>query len=64
MRLANEERAQLIAELLDSLKPPETRSNEDWIAEVERRARDALAGSAGISWKRARDPVTERLARK
>jgi putative addiction module component (TIGR02574 family) len=65
--LPDKERAEVIAELLDSLPPSdpaESRSNEEWIAEVERRARAALAGSAGLSWEQARMQITERLERK
>ena len=50
-------RAELVIELLDSLEPPlsgEQRTDDAWIAEVERRARAALAGSPGISWDEAR----------
>jgi putative addiction module component (TIGR02574 family) len=65
--LPDKERAEVIAELLDSLPPldpVESRSDEEWIAEVERRARAALAGSAGLSWEQARMQITERLERK
>ncbi len=64
--LPDKERAEVIAELLDSLppsNPAESRSNEEWIAEVERRARAALAGSTGLSWEQARMQITERLER-
>ncbi|MFZ0887933.1 MAG: addiction module protein [Candidatus Binataceae bacterium] len=65
--LAEDERAEVVAQLLDSLRPAgpsEARSDEDWIAEVERRARAALAGAPGLSWEQARAQVTEHLARK
>ena len=62
--LPDKERAEVIAELLDSLPPSDaadSRSDEEWIAEVERRARAALAGSAGVSWEQARMELTRRL---
>jgi len=65
--LPDKERAEVIAELLDSLPPSdpaESRSDEEWIAEVERRARAALAGSTGLSWEQARMEIAERLERK
>ncbi len=55
--LPENERAEVIAELLESLPPAgpsEARSDEEWIAEVERRARAALAGSSAVSWEQAR----------
>jgi len=65
--LPDKERAEVITELLDSLPPSdpaESRSDEEWIAEVERRARAALAGSAGLSWEQTRTEIAERLERK
>ena len=64
--LPEKERAEVIAELLDSLPPsnPEPRSDEEWIAEIERRARAALAGSAGLTWEQARVEISERLEHK
>ena len=65
--LPGKERAELIAELLDSLPPAgptQARSDEEWIAEVERRARAALGGSSALSWEQARAEITERLPRK
>ena len=65
--LPDKERAEVIAELLESLPPSdpaESRSDEEWIAEVERRARAALAGSASLSWEQARMQIRERLERK
>jgi putative addiction module component (TIGR02574 family) len=65
--LPDKERAEVIAELLDSLPPGdpvESRSDEEWIAEVERRASAAFAGSPGLSWEQASMEITERLERK
>ncbi|MDO8433571.1 MAG: addiction module protein [Candidatus Binatus sp.] len=67
MLLPDAERAELVSELLDSLPRPTTgdeRSDEQWIAEVERRAREALSGSGGLSWEAARAQVSEHLPRK
>ena len=65
--LPDNERAEVVAELLDSLPPvgpSEARSDEEWIAEVERRARAALAGSSALSWEQVRTEITEYLPHK
>lgn len=62
LELSSEERADLAYELLSSLEAkPEQRSEEEWIAEVERRARAALAGAPATPWPEARDQIAERL---
>jgi hypothetical protein len=66
LELAPEERADVAFELLqslDSLPAPEL-TDEGWIAEIERRARAALAGEPGILWPEARRRVEERLQRR
>ena len=40
----------------------ETRSEEEWLAEIERRARAARAGSPGVSWETARAEIERRRA--
>lgn len=65
LKLAPDERAKLVAELLATLEPDlpgERRSQREWIDEIERRARLALAGSPGVSWPDARDQVRSRLS--
>ena len=67
LQLPDDQRAGLVAELLDSLEPTvpsEGRSEAEWIAEVQRRARAAIAGQPGIPWDQALAQVTERLAHK
>jgi Putative addiction module component len=53
LALSDDQRAGLAAELLASLPPPatraEARSEDEWLAEIERRCRAALAGSPGIA---------------
>ena len=64
LALSPKEPAELVIEVLDSLEPPlsgEQRTDDAWIAEVERRARAALAGSPGISWDEARARIRDRL---
>ena len=64
LELSDEERAGLVVELLDSLGPQpgsEQRSDEAWIAEVERRARAAIEGSPAVSWDEARSQIKDRL---
>lgn len=64
LQLSEEERARVAAELLASLEPDiETRDEEAWIAEVERRARAAVDGLPGLSWEETRTRVEERAAR-
>jgi hypothetical protein len=51
--------------LLASLDPdvPGGRDREaDWIAEIERRARAAIAGRPGVSWPEARAQILDRLS--
>jgi len=49
MRLPEDEREDLAAQLLDSLEPPRGISIDDR-SEIERRAAEARSGVAGISW--------------
>ena len=65
LRLSADQRAELISELLATLEPDtpsERRTEADWIAEIERRARAAVAGSPGVSWTEARAQVQNRLS--
>jgi hypothetical protein len=65
LRLPENERARVAAELLASLEPDvEARDGEAWIAEVERRARAAINGVPGLSWdETTRTSVEERVSR-
>lgn len=63
LQLPEDQRAGLAADLLDSLEPAvpgEGRSEAEWIAEVQRRARAAIAGTPGIPWDQALAQVTDR----
>jgi len=65
LKLAPEERAKIVAELLATLEPDlpsERRSEGEWIQEIERRALAATAGSPGVSWAEARNQVQSRLS--
>ena len=65
LQLPENERAGLAADLLDSLPPiPDQRSGQDWIDEVERRARAALTGEPGVPWAEAQALIRERLRRR
>lgn len=65
LALSQRERAELAADLLASLPhPPDDRDSAEWIEEIERRARAALAGEAGVSWEEARSAAERRIARK
>lgn len=66
LALPDEQRADLAAELLASLPPAtpaEARSEDEWLAEIERRSRAALAGSAGIPWEEAKAEIRRRLGK-
>ena len=64
LQLSEGERARVAAELLASLDPDvETRDEEAWIAEVERRAQAAIAGLPGLSWEDTRTRIEERVSR-
>jgi putative addiction module component (TIGR02574 family) len=66
LQLPEEQRAKLAIELLDSLEPAiptQSRSEADWLAEIERRAHAAHAGEAGVSWDEVRAQITNRLPR-
>jgi hypothetical protein len=67
LRLGEEERAALAAELLASLEPnvpAEGRGEAEWLEEIERRARAALEGRLGIPWPEARAGIEDRLRRR
>ena len=58
------ERAALAADLLASIDPPAKLTEEEWLAEVERRARSARDGSLGIPWAEARLRLEDSLRSK
>ena len=66
LQLSEDQRAELTWGLLDSLSlpPAEGRSDEEWLAEIERRARAALSGEPGIPWEEAQAEIRHRLARR
>lgn len=63
LQLPEDERAELVCGLIDSFGVPKDleRTDEEWIAEIERRARAAIAGEPGIPWEEVRAAVTRRL---
>jgi hypothetical protein len=64
LKLAPDERARIVAELLATLEPDlpsQGRGDAEWIQEIERRARAAMAGSPGVFWTEARDQIRSRL---
>ena len=63
--IRTDERTRIVADLLATLEPDlpsERRSESEWLEEIERRARAALAGSPGVSWSEARDQIRSRLS--
>jgi putative addiction module component (TIGR02574 family) len=62
MALNESERARLVTELLGTLEPESSTKSlgdADWIVEIERRARAALAGRPAISWDEARKRIED-----
>jgi putative addiction module component (TIGR02574 family) len=67
LKLAPDERARIVAELLASLEPDvpsDRRTEAEWIDEIERRARAAIAGNLGVPWATAFDQIQSRLSRR
>ena len=65
LELSEDQRAALAYDLLNSLEPAPAVEEDDqeWIAEIERRAQAALDGEPGIDWEEARSAIQQRLAR-
>lgn len=67
LKLAPDERARIVAELLASLEPDvpsDRRTEAAWLDEIERRARAAIAGNPGVPWATAFDQIQSRLSRR
>jgi putative addiction module component (TIGR02574 family) len=67
LKLPPDERARIVAELLASLEPDvpsDRRTEAEWIDEIERRARAAIAGNPGVPWATAFDQIQSRLSRR
>jgi hypothetical protein len=65
LKLTPDERGRLVAELLATLEPdvPTQKHDEaEWLREIERRARIAMAGDPGMSWTEARSQTQNRLS--
>ncbi len=65
LKLGADERAQVAAELLATLEPDipsQQRTETEWIQDVERRARAAMAGTPGLPWTEARAQIGRRLS--
>lgn len=63
LELPAEERDALAAKLLENLEaPPDTRTDAEWAAEIERRAREAVKPDwTGQSWEEVRADVERSL---
>ena len=63
LQLPEADRAELICGLIDSFGAPKSseRTDEEWITEIERRARAAIAGEPGIPWDEVRAAVKRRI---
>jgi putative addiction module component (TIGR02574 family) len=64
LQLPEDERAELVCDLLDSFGAPPhpEKSEREWLSEVERRARAAKAGEPGLSWEEVRSSIERRLS--
>ncbi|MBI2203237.1 MAG: addiction module protein [Candidatus Rokubacteria bacterium] len=65
LKLSPDERARIVGELLATLDPDvpsEQRGEGEWVREIERRARAAIAGSSGVSLAEALNQVRSRLS--
>jgi hypothetical protein len=63
--LAPQERALIAVELLASLDPDVASGQDrdaDWMAEIERRVRAAIAGGPAVSWPESRAQILDRLS--
>lgn len=60
--LSESERDRIAAELLTSLGPVESRPDDAWITEIERRANAVIEAVPGLTWDETRKRVEERLA--
>jgi hypothetical protein len=64
--LSPADRTRIVAALLAALEadvPARQGGEEDWIREIERRARAAFAGNRGVSWSEACAPIQDRLSK-
>ncbi len=63
LRLDEQERVVVASSLLESVEAPSSgsRTDDEWVAEIERRARAALVGSPGLTWADARARIEKRL---
>ena len=66
LRLSPDDRARIVAELLATLEPDvpgRQGCEDDWVREIERRARAAVSGSRGLSWSEARARIQDRFSK-
>jgi hypothetical protein len=62
LNLPEAQRASVARSLLESLEPPDAgMTQEEWLTEIERRARAAMEGSPGVLWEDARTEINRRL---
>ncbi|MEM7357035.1 MAG: addiction module protein [Acidobacteriota bacterium] len=63
LQLNEDDRMVVASTLLESFDSPPIghRSDAEWLAEIERRARAALAGSPSLTWADTRSRVEKRL---
>lgn len=65
LRLSEDERASLVADILSTLPPDvpsEERAADEWIAVIEERAQAAVDGKPGVPWNDVRSEIEGRLA--
>jgi len=67
LQLPDRERLDLALKLLGSVVPEvpgSARTDQEWIAEIERRVEAASSGSLGRPWREVRAEIESKLARK
>ena len=63
LRLPDTERLELLGSVVPEIDGSD-RSDGEWIAELERRARAVSSGSPGLPWRDVRAGIERKLARK
>lgn len=61
LELSLDDRRVMAEELHESLAPNDKRTEDEWLAEIDRRAHRAVAGEPGIPWADARVMLERRF---
>ena len=62
MGLSVEDRAEVVARLIETIGPPDERTDAEWTTEIVRRAKEVEDGTAElVDWGDARKRIEEKL---